>query len=77
MLADFAMKWSPSEGVLRVHDTYDYPLYARLLGGIPKRPKEMKIRGLVKFDPEKGSVLLRDGLDKSKQANPIANIGSH
>ena len=77
MLANFGMMWSPSEGALRVHDTYDFPGYVTALSSIPKRPKEMKIRGLVKYDPKKGSVLLRDGLDKSKQAKPVATKGSH
>ncbi len=77
MLADFGMMWSPDEGALRVHDTYDFPAYVTTLSSIPVRPKEMKIRGLVKFDPRKGSVLLRDGLDQLKVAEPVANEYSH
>jgi len=73
MLADFGMMWSTDEGALRVHDTYDFPFYVRALSRIPQRPREMKIRGLVKFDPNRGSVLLRDGLDRSKYAAPIIN----
>ena len=37
----------------------------------------MKIRGVVKYDPQKGSILLRDGLDKSKIAEPVADEYSH
>lgn len=69
--------WSPDEGVLRVHDTYDFPSYVTKLSHIPIRPKEMKIRGVVKYDPQKGSILLRDGLDKSKIAEPVADEYSH
>lgn len=71
------MMWSPDEGALRVHDTYDFPSYVTTLSSIQVRPKEMKIRGIVKFDPRKGSVLLRDGLDQSKVAEPVANEYSH
>lgn len=77
MLADFGMMWSPDEGALRVHDTYDFPSYVTALSHIPVRPKEMKIRGIVKYDPRKGSVLLRDGLDRSKIAKPVADAYSH
>ncbi len=76
MLADFGMMWSPDEGALRVHDTYDFPFYVRALSRIPQRPREMKIRGLVKFDPNRGSVLLRDGLDESKVEPSIATYYS-
>lgn len=76
MLASFGMMWSPEEGTLRVHDTYDFPWYATTFSRIPKRPKEMKIRGMVKFDPNRGSILLRDGLDESKVAPPIVNYYS-
>ncbi len=77
MLANFGMMWSPEDGTLRIHDTYDFPAYVTKLSSIPVRPKEMKIRGVVQYDPERGSVLLRDGLDRSKQAAPIATRWTH
>ena len=52
MLSSFGMKWSPAKGLLRIHDTYDFPPYVRLLSDIPERPREMKIRGEVSFAPE-------------------------
>ena len=72
MLADFGMMWSPEEGALRVHDTYDFPRRITTFSNIPVRPREMKIRGMVKYDPRKGSVLLRDGLDRKKVAKSVA-----
>lgn len=62
MLADFGMMWVPEEGALYIHDTYDFPRLRRIIGGVPERPKEMKIRGRISFNPEKGSYLLRDGM---------------
>lgn len=62
MLADFGMMWKPEEGALYIHDTYDFPELNRKVGGIPKRPKEMKIRGRIKFNPERGSYLLREDM---------------
>lgn len=61
MLGEFRMKWSPKDSKLYVYDTYDFPRAARMLSGIPDRPKEMKIRGAVNFNPLQGSVLLRNG----------------
>lgn len=60
MLAHFGMMWNPEEGVIYVHDTYDFPKWARMFTG--NRPKEMKIRGRVNFNPKKGSKLLRDNM---------------
>ena len=60
MLADFGMMWNPNEKTLYVHDTYDFPTIIEMFSG--KRPKEMKIRGKVGFDPNKGSKLLRNNL---------------
>lgn len=61
MLADFGMMWNPEDKTLRVHDTYDFPLAVRMFSG--NRPKEMKIRGKINFDPKKGSKLLRNDLE--------------
>ncbi|GEM_PF-4998793 len=62
MLGKFGMRWEPEQNALYVHDTYDFSKNARNATGIPIRPREMKIRGRVKFDPTKGSILLRDSL---------------
>lgn len=59
MLAHYGMKWVPEESALYIHDTYNFPWYARWAGKIKERPKEMKIRSKIKFDPKKGSKLLR------------------
>ena len=59
MLAHYGMKWVPEENALYVHDTYDFPWYARWAGKIKERPKEMKIRSKIEFNPKKGSKLLR------------------
>lgn len=78
MLRNFGMKWEPDEKKLHVHDTYDFPGYVTSFSRIPVRPKEMKIRGVVGFDPRKGSVLLRNGeINADKEAFPIADKTSH
>ena len=60
MLDQYGMKWDPESGKLFIHDTYDFPEWAYKIGFMQKRPREMKIRGTIKFDPKKGSLLLRD-----------------
>lgn len=60
MLANFGMMWSPEDGALYMHDTYDFNKFGQMFVG--KRPKEMKIRSKISFDPKKGSKLLRDDL---------------
>lgn len=62
MLASFGMKWVPEENALYIHDTYDFPTLPRVVGGVPERPREMKIRGKISFDPKRGSYLLRDNM---------------
>ena len=58
MLAKFGMKWVPKEESIYIHDTYDFPWWAEwAIGG--KRPREMKIRSKIGFNPAIGSVLLR------------------
>lgn len=64
MLGKFGIKWSPEEKAIYIHDTYDFPLRARLATSIPQRRREMKIRGKVSFDPQKGSIILRDNLQQ-------------
>ena len=60
MLDQYGMKWDPEQGKLFIHDTYDFPEWTHKIGFMQKRPREMKIRGAIKFDPKKGSLLLRD-----------------
>lgn len=62
MLSNFGMMWNPDEKALYVHDTYDFPKWTRTLVG--DRPKEMKIRGRINFDPKKGSKLLRNDMSE-------------
>lgn len=57
MLASFGAKWIPEKNTIHIHDTYDFPWYSRILGRIPERPKEMKIRGKVKYNPKKQAKL--------------------
>lgn len=59
MLANFGMKWVPEENALYMHDTYDFPNKVHKMTDIPERPREMKIRSKINFDPTKGSWLLR------------------
>lgn len=59
MLANFGMKWVPEENALYMHDTYDFPKRVHKRTEIPVRPREMKIRSKISFDPTKGSWLLR------------------
>ena len=59
MLANFGMKWVPEENALYMHDTYDFPEIVHKRTEIPVRPREMKIRSRISFDPTKGSWLLR------------------
>lgn len=61
MLANFGMMWNPDEGAIYMHDTYDFPKWARIFVG--DRPKEMKIRSRINFDPKKGSKLLRNNME--------------
>lgn len=75
MLGKFGMRWEPNQKALYVHDTYDFPWKARAATGIPVRPREMKIRGRINFDPNRGSALLRDSLSgfNSKYPKPITD----
>ena len=68
MLADFGMMWNPDEKAIYIHDTYDFPEFNRWMGNVPKRPKEMKIRGRISFDPKRGSYLLRDDMANFRNA---------
>lgn len=70
MLANFGMMWNPEEGVIYIHDTYDFTDLGKLFVG--DRPREMKIRSRVSFDPKKGSKLLRNNLESYQDyPNPI------
>lgn len=46
-----------------MHDTYDFSDLARFVTRIPQRPREMKIRSKIKFNPKQGSMLLRNNLE--------------
>lgn len=59
MLSHFGMKWVPEENALYMHDTYDFPNKVYTFTDIPIRPREMKIRSKINFDPIIGSWLLR------------------
>lgn len=75
------IKWVPEEKAIYVHDTYDFPntLFkpVRTVTGIKERPREMKIRGRVNFDPEKGSVLFNeyDGYSEGGKLGHITPYG--
>ena len=70
---NFGMKWNPEKGKIFIHDTYDFP--SKYTGkGRPmfNRPKEMKIRGAIDFNPKKGSYLLRNDMENyDKFPKPI------
>lgn len=71
MLANFGMMWNPEEKAIYMHDTYDFPIWSRLFVG--NRPKEMKIRSKINFDPKKGSKLLRNNMEGfSDYPDPIS-----
>lgn len=57
MLAAFGAKWIPEKETIHIHDTYDFPFINRLFSGVPNRPREMKIRGKVKYNPKKKAKL--------------------
>ena len=70
MLANFGMMWDPGEKAIYIHDTYDFKNLGKLFVG--DRPKEMKIRGKVNFNPKKGSKLLRNNMESYYDyPNPI------
>lgn len=60
MLGSFGMRWNPESKTIEVHDTYDFPNIYYNARIIPKRPKEMKIRGKINFDPSKGAKIFRE-----------------
>lgn len=64
MLRNFGMKWDPKKGKIFMHDTYDFPaIYTGKGRPMFNRPKEMKIRGAIDFNPKKGSYLLRNNME--------------
>ena len=75
MLNNFGAKWIPEENKIYVHDTYDFPEWVRSIGNLVNRPKEMKIRGAISFDPKKGSKLLKDDLKEfNPESYPESNV---
>lgn len=78
MLRNFGIKWDPETGKLYVHDTYDFDDWVHTFGNlathpIPRRPKEMKIRGAVGFDPKKGAQYYRGLPVPPVQTTPSVN----
>lgn len=71
MLAHFGLKWVPEQKSLFMHDTYDFPKWVTWLSSIPNRPKEMKIRSQINFDPNKGSWLLRNAANYNQETPAI------
>ena len=67
MLSHFGMKWVPEENALYMHDTYDFPNKVHKFTDIPIRPREMKIRSKINFDPTMGSWLLRSPVNYNTQ----------
>ena len=67
MLSHFGMKWVPEENALYMHDTYDFPQRVHKRTDIPIRPREMKIRSKINFDPTMGSWLLRSPVNYNTQ----------
>ena len=67
MLSHFGMKWVPEENALYMHDTYDFPNKVYTFTDIPVRPREMKIRSRINFDPIRGSWLLRSPVNYNTQ----------
>lgn len=67
-LQKFGMRWNDKTNTIDYHDTYDFP--TSLVGGlveqkwIPERDRTLRIRGQVKMDPAKGSILLRDDMKR-------------
>lgn len=57
MLAKFGAKWIPEENTIHVHDTYDFPKLNKMFSSVPDRPKEMKIRGKVRYNPKNTAKL--------------------
>lgn len=57
MLKGYGLKWNPDNKMLYMYDTYDFTKFWQ--NWIPNRPKEMKIRSGIYFDPTQGSKLLR------------------
>lgn len=70
MLGKFGMRWSPEDKSVYIHDRYDFPSFPARVGGVPDRPRVMKIRSKIGFDPNRGSRLLRNDLSEFETAFP-------
>lgn len=62
ILGDFGLRWDKDNNILKVYDTYDFPSWATGKRRIPERKRPLRIREDIKFDPKKGSYLLRDNM---------------
>lgn len=59
----FNVKWDKENKTLQVYDTYDFPSEITGKYTIPERKRPLRIRDKIKFDPEKGSFLLRNNME--------------
>ena len=76
MLGDFGVMWDRNHNQIKVEDAYNFPGWIRFFSGnpgIPKRPREMKIRANINLDPNKGSYLLRSNENWNNLA-PIMTV---
>lgn len=64
ILGNFGLKWDKNNNTLKVYDTYDFPSWATGKRRIPERKQSLRIREDIKFEPKKGSYLLRDNMKK-------------
>ncbi len=60
MFRNAGVKYSNKDSSIYVQDTYDFPSFLRFISGIPERPREMKIRGKIDYNPLDGSFLLKN-----------------
>lgn len=58
MFRNAGVKYSNKDSAIYIHDTYDFP--KKYHAFIPKRPREMKIRGKIDYNPLDGSFLLKN-----------------
>lgn len=56
-LKNFSVRWDPDAGMLDVKDDYDFSRKKIAEDIIPERDVPLRIRGRIKYDPKKGSVL--------------------
>lgn len=72
-LQNFSIRWNKDKKRIEVKDTYDFSPFQRFLTGIPKRDKELQIRGSIPFDPLIGSKELNSSLKKYDMLSGFKN----